>query len=70
MSLRWAERDFRAEIELSNELLDDIDRVAKQFARSDIDEFGMPRPRHPGSWRGLSGKPIGGTLDEVTFKGR
>ncbi|SQI36239.1 PadR family transcriptional regulator [Rhodococcus coprophilus] len=54
MSLRWAERYFRAEIELSNELLDDIDRAAAQFARSDIDDLGLPRPRNPGSWNGVS----------------
>jgi len=53
MSLRWAERYFRAEIELFTELLDDIDRAAVQFARSDIDDFGVPRPRNPGSWKGV-----------------
>ncbi len=54
MSLRWAERYFRAEIDLSRQLLDDIDEAAAQFARSDIDAQGMPRPRTPGSWKGLS----------------
>ena len=54
MSLRWAERYFQAEIELSTELLDDIDRAAAQFARSDIDDLGLPRPRNPGSWNGVS----------------
>lgn len=57
MSLRWAERYFRAEIDLSRQLLDDIDSAAAQFARSDVDGSGIPRPRIPGSWRGLSDGP-------------
>lgn len=54
MSLRWAERYFRAEIELSNQLIDDIDDAAARFAQSEIDESGMPRPRNPRSWRGVA----------------
>ncbi len=57
MSLRWAERYFEAEIELSKQLLDDIDDAAGRFARSDIGEFGMPLPRNPGSWKGVSDGP-------------
>ena len=54
MSLRWAERYFRAEIDLSRQLLDDIDAAAARFASSDVGGFGIPRPRTPGSWRGMS----------------
>jgi DNA-binding PadR family transcriptional regulator len=57
MSLRWAERYFEAEIELSKQLLDDIDEASDRFARSDIGEFGMPLPQNPGSWKGLSDGP-------------
>lgn len=52
MSLRWADRHFRAEVELAEQLLEDIDEAAQWFqAESEVDEMGVPRPRHPGRWR-------------------
>ncbi len=64
MSLRWAERYFRSEIELFTELLDDIDRAAAQFEHSDIDDFGVPRPRRPGSWKGVPDGLTGDPFDD------
>lgn len=52
MSLRWADRHFRAEIELAKQLLDDIDEAARRFReQTDVDDNGVPRPRHPGRWK-------------------
>jgi DNA-binding PadR family transcriptional regulator len=52
MSLRWADRHFRAEITLAEQLLEDIDEAAQWFRdESEIDPSGTPRPRHPGRWR-------------------
>ncbi|KDE12250.1 PadR family transcriptional regulator [Rhodococcus aetherivorans] len=58
MSLRWAERYFQAEIDLSRQLLDDIDRAAAQFASSEVDRSGLPRPRDPGSWKAVAEPPL------------
>lgn len=52
MSLRWADRHLRAEIELAEQLLEDIDEAAQWFRdETDVDDNGVPRPRHPGRWR-------------------
>ena len=61
LSLRWAQRYFRAEVELFEQLLGDIDEAAERFASSDVDGFGMPRPRNPDSWKGTLD---GGVEDE------
>ncbi|WP_305092707.1 PadR family transcriptional regulator [Prescottella sp. R16] len=52
MSLKWAERYFRAEIELARQMLDDIDEAAETFASvREHDELGNPLPLVSGSWR-------------------
>ncbi|MBF6148787.1 PadR family transcriptional regulator [Nocardia nova] len=54
MSLRWSQRYFEAEIELAEQLLADIDAAAEHYRSSVVtDEFGLPVPRHPGSWRAV-----------------
>lgn len=52
MSLRWSQRYYEAEIELSRQLLDDIDEAAEKFrAEAVCDANGIPIPRKPGTWR-------------------
>lgn len=52
MSLRWSQRYYEAEIELSLQLLDDIDEAAEKFrTAASCDANGIPIPRHPGAWR-------------------
>ncbi|MFE3291484.1 PadR family transcriptional regulator [Rhodococcus sp. NPDC059234] len=52
LSLRWSQRYFQAEIDLARGLLEDIDAAAREFGRVDeFDEWGMPKPITPGSWR-------------------
>lgn len=52
MSLRWADRHFRAEIALAEQLLDDIDEAAEWYrAESEMSSNGVLIPRHPGRWR-------------------
>ncbi|WP_137723967.1 PadR family transcriptional regulator [Prescottella subtropica] len=52
MSLKWAERYYRAEIDLARQMLDDIDEAATEFAGvHEHDELGNPLPEVAGSWR-------------------
>lgn len=52
ISLRWAERYYAAQVELTEQLLDDIDRAFVKFRRgAHADELGLPRPERPGRWR-------------------
>ncbi|MFC7447766.1 PadR family transcriptional regulator [Rhodococcus daqingensis] len=52
LSLRWSQRYFQAEIDLARGLLEDIDAAALDFGRvEDFDEWGLPKPIAPGSWR-------------------
>ncbi|MBD0022219.1 PadR family transcriptional regulator [Gordonia pseudamarae] len=55
MSLRWSERYFRAEIELAEQLLVDIDEAATRYRELAVrDAQDLPQPRHPGNWRSVS----------------
>ncbi len=61
MSLRWAERHYRAEIALAEELLADIDAAAERFASAaGHDDRGLPVPVNPGVWRRGPGGPTPG----------
>ncbi|GAA4477745.1 PadR family transcriptional regulator [Rhodococcus olei] len=52
LSLRWAQRYFEAEMDLARGILEDIDSAAREFDRvEEFDEWGMPKPITPGSWR-------------------
>ncbi|MGF7120136.1 PadR family transcriptional regulator [Rhodococcus sp. BE178] len=52
MSLKWAERYYRAEMDLARQMLDDIDEAAETFAHvRERDELGNPIPEVAGSWR-------------------
>lgn len=51
MSLRWSERYFKAELELAQALMAEIDEAAEEYARVAVfDELGMPKPNEPGRW--------------------
>ncbi|WP_081830517.1 PadR family transcriptional regulator [Rhodococcus sp. UNC363MFTsu5.1] len=52
LSLRWSQRYFQAEIDLARGLLEDIDTAAREYSRvEEFDEWDLPRPIAPGSWR-------------------
>lgn len=54
MSLTWAERYFRAEVDLARQMIDDIDSAAAEFTRVRTrDELGNPIPELTGTWRDL-----------------
>ncbi len=51
-SLRWSERYFQAELDLANELLSDIDKAAAELGQvREYNDWGLPVPNNPGSWR-------------------